>query len=97
MPESKKVKARGGPAAKDQGKWRLRKAGSRSAVPALFTITEEEEGHRRKKACIRRKRVDPDAATDGCEEEAADQAENCPLHMCPNASVSTASVTALEN
>ncbi|XP_034756711.1 ensconsin isoform X4 [Etheostoma cragini] len=28
------------------GKWKLRKGGSRSAIPALFTITEEEEGRR---------------------------------------------------
>ncbi|KAA8583134.1 hypothetical protein FQN60_015680, partial [Etheostoma spectabile] len=28
------------------GKWKLRKGGSRSAIPALFTITEEEDGRR---------------------------------------------------
>ncbi|XP_055005528.1 ensconsin isoform X2 [Boleophthalmus pectinirostris] len=58
MPESKKQKARGGGlGANVQGKWSLRKGSSRSAIPALFTITEEEEGHKRKDPSRRRKRV----------------------------------------
>ncbi|KAM3860932.1 ensconsin [Diretmus argenteus] len=40
-----------------QGKGRIRKGGSRSAIPALFTITEEEEGQRRREACRRKKKA----------------------------------------
>lgn len=39
-----------------QGKRSLRKGGSRTAIPALFTITEEEEGQRRRDACRRKKK-----------------------------------------
>ncbi|XP_034018064.1 ensconsin isoform X7 [Thalassophryne amazonica] len=53
MPDSK---GRGGGGC-SQGKWSLRKGSSRSAIPALFTITEEEEGWKRRDACRRRKRV----------------------------------------
>lgn len=42
MPDSK-VQGGGGCS---RGKWKLRKGGSRSAIPALFTITEEEEERR---------------------------------------------------
>ncbi|XP_033999138.1 ensconsin isoform X2 [Trematomus bernacchii] len=51
MPESK---IQGGGS---RGKWKLRKGGSRSAIPALFTITEEEEGLRRRDARKRKKRA----------------------------------------
>ncbi|XP_077949405.1 ensconsin isoform X17 [Gasterosteus aculeatus] len=40
-----------------RGKWKLRQGGSRSAIPALFTITEEEEGQRRRDACRRKTRA----------------------------------------
>ncbi|XP_061563053.1 ensconsin isoform X10 [Cololabis saira] len=39
-----------------RGNWKLRKGGSRTAIPALFTITEEEEGQRRRNACKKKKR-----------------------------------------
>ncbi|XP_033932525.1 ensconsin isoform X5 [Pseudochaenichthys georgianus] len=53
MPESKRQGGGGG----SRGKWKLRKGGSRSAIPALFTITEEEEGLRRRDARKRKKRA----------------------------------------
>ncbi|XP_035766348.1 ensconsin [Neolamprologus brichardi] len=54
MPDSKGRGERGGGCL--QGKWRLRKQGNRSAIPALFTITEEEEVQRRRDACKRKKK-----------------------------------------
>ncbi|XP_069579678.1 ensconsin isoform X2 [Brachyistius frenatus] len=57
MPDSKGRGKGGGGGGCSQGKWRLRKGGSRSAIPALFTITEEEEGQRRRDACKRKKRA----------------------------------------
>uniref|UniRef100_UPI0037E919A2 ensconsin n=1 Tax=Semicossyphus pulcher TaxID=241346 RepID=UPI0037E919A2 len=59
MPESK-ARGRGGGGGGDgcsRGKRKLRKGGSRSAIPALFTITEEEEGQRRKDACRKKKKA----------------------------------------
>ncbi|KAF7658573.1 hypothetical protein LDENG_00010980 [Lucifuga dentata] len=55
MPDSKRQGGDGD--GSSRGKWRLRKGGSRSAIPALFTITEEEEGQRRKEACRKKKRA----------------------------------------
>ncbi|KAM6915021.1 uncharacterized protein map7b [Xenentodon cancila] len=40
-----------------RGNWSLRKGGSRTAIPALFTITEEEEGQRRRNAGKKKKRA----------------------------------------
>ncbi|XP_005745640.1 ensconsin isoform X8 [Pundamilia nyererei] len=54
MPDSKGRGERGGGGGCLQGKWRLRKRGNRSAIPALFTITEEEEVQRRRDACKRK-------------------------------------------
>ncbi|XP_047429599.1 ensconsin isoform X8 [Mugil cephalus] len=54
MPDSK---GRGEGGGCPRGKWKLRKGGSRSAIPALFTITEEEEGQRRKHGCKKKKRA----------------------------------------
>ncbi|XP_065820025.1 ensconsin isoform X9 [Labrus bergylta] len=59
MPESK-GRGQGGGGGGDgcsRGKRKLRKGGSRSAIPALFTITEEEEGLRRKNVCRRKKKA----------------------------------------
>ncbi|XP_072297804.1 ensconsin isoform X3 [Eucyclogobius newberryi] len=71
MPESKKRNAKGGPVANVQGKWRLSTGGSRSTIPALFTITEEEEGHRRKDARRRKKRASQYKSEDGRPSSAA--------------------------
>ncbi|XP_070781777.1 ensconsin isoform X1 [Enoplosus armatus] len=57
MPESKGQEQGGGGCGCTLGKRKLRKIGSRSAIPALFTITEEEEGQRRRNACRRKKRA----------------------------------------
>ncbi|XP_063350839.1 ensconsin isoform X2 [Pelmatolapia mariae] len=57
MPDSKGRGERGGGGGCLQGKWRLRKRGNRSAIPALFTITEEEEVQRRRDACKRKKKA----------------------------------------
>ncbi|XP_067429460.1 ensconsin isoform X8 [Thunnus thynnus] len=57
MPDSKGRGQGGGGGECSRGKRRLRKGGSRSAIPALFTITEEEEGQRRRDACRRKKRA----------------------------------------
>ncbi|KAM7368007.1 hypothetical protein PAMP_014263 [Pampus punctatissimus] len=57
MPDSKGRGQGGGGGECSWGKRRLRKGGSRSAIPALFTITEEEEGQRRRDACRRKKRA----------------------------------------
>ncbi|XP_076729922.1 ensconsin isoform X9 [Maylandia zebra] len=54
MPDSKGRGERGGGGGCLQGKWRLRKRGNRSAIPALFTITEEEEVQRQRDACKRK-------------------------------------------
>lgn len=54
MPDSK-GRGRGGGGC-SRGKRKLWQGGSRSAIPALFTITEEEEGQRRRNACRRKKR-----------------------------------------
>lgn len=54
MPDSKGRGERGGGGGCLQGKRRLRKRGNRSAIPALFTITEEEEVQRRRDACKRK-------------------------------------------
>ncbi|KAM8832036.1 uncharacterized protein map7b isoform 11-T11 [Spinachia spinachia] len=53
MPDSK-GRHKGGGGGGSRGKWKQRQGGSRSAVPALFTITEEEEGQRRRDACRRK-------------------------------------------
>ncbi|CAG09083.1 unnamed protein product [Tetraodon nigroviridis] len=50
MPQGKRQERRGSGAARRRGKRSPRRAGSRSATPALFTITEEEEGQRRRGA-----------------------------------------------
>ncbi|XP_028295734.1 ensconsin isoform X3 [Gouania willdenowi] len=55
MPKSKGHKERRGGCTQEV-KLRLRKAGSRTAIPVLFTITEEDEGQRRRDA-QRKKRV----------------------------------------
>uniref|UniRef100_A0A669DEV5 Ensconsin-like n=1 Tax=Oreochromis niloticus TaxID=8128 RepID=A0A669DEV5_ORENI len=57
MPDSKGRGERGGGGGCLQGKWRLRKRSNRSAIPALFTITEEEEVQRRRDACKRKKKA----------------------------------------
>ncbi|KAI3363761.1 hypothetical protein L3Q82_001377 [Scortum barcoo] len=57
MPDSKGRGLGGGGGGCSQGKQKLRRGGSRSAIPALFTITEEEEGQRRRDACRRKKRA----------------------------------------
>ncbi|XP_056261351.1 ensconsin isoform X4 [Seriola aureovittata] len=57
MPEGKVPGQGGGAGGCSRGKWKLRKGGSRSAIPALFTITEEEEGQKRKGACRRKKKA----------------------------------------
>ncbi|XP_062267127.1 ensconsin isoform X4 [Platichthys flesus] len=57
MPESKRKGQGGGTGGCSQGKWKLRKGGSRSAIPALFTITEEDEGQKRRDACRRKKKA----------------------------------------
>ncbi|XP_068564911.1 ensconsin isoform X3 [Cebidichthys violaceus] len=57
MPDSKGRDKGGGGGGCSRGKWKLRKGGSRSAIPALFTITEEEEGQRRRDACRRKTRA----------------------------------------
>ncbi|XP_037305269.2 ensconsin isoform X9 [Pungitius pungitius] len=56
MPDSK-GREKGGAGGCSRGKWKLRQGGSRSAIPALFTITEEEEGQRRRDACRRKTRA----------------------------------------
>ncbi|XP_069370740.1 ensconsin isoform X8 [Paralichthys olivaceus] len=57
MPENKQRGQGGGAGECTQGKWKLRKGGSRSAIPALFTITEEDEGQKRRDACRRKKKA----------------------------------------
>ncbi|XP_075940679.1 ensconsin [Anarhichas minor] len=57
MPDSKGRDKGGGGGGCSRGKWKLRKGGSRSAIPALFTITEEEEGQRLRDACRRKTRA----------------------------------------
>ncbi|XP_058469363.1 ensconsin isoform X2 [Solea solea] len=57
MPESKGRGKGGCTGGCSQGKWKLKKGGSRSAIPALFTITEEDEGRKRRGACKRKKKV----------------------------------------
>ncbi|KAG7240576.1 hypothetical protein INR49_026725 [Caranx melampygus] len=57
MPEGKGPGRGGGAGGCSRGKWKLRKGGSRSAIPALFTITEEEEGEKRRGASRRRKKA----------------------------------------
>lgn len=61
MPDSK---GRGEGGGCPRGKWRLRKGGSRSAIPALFTITEEEESQRRRDGCKKKKRGMEEKQTD---------------------------------
>lgn len=56
MPDSKRREQGGGAGRCTRSKRKLKKGGSRSAIPALFTITEEEEGQRRTDACRRKKR-----------------------------------------
>ncbi|CAJ1078237.1 ensconsin isoform X1 [Xyrichtys novacula] len=56
MPESK-GRGQGGRDGCSQGRRKLKKGGSRSAIPALFTINEEEEGQKRKDVCRRKKRA----------------------------------------
>lgn len=56
MPESKGRGQGGGAGGCSRGKWKLKKGGSRSAIPALFTITEEEEGQKRRNTCRRKKK-----------------------------------------
>lgn len=56
MPESKGRGQGGGGGRCSRGKWKLWKGGSRSAIPALFTITEEEEGQRQRDASRRKKK-----------------------------------------
>lgn len=58
MPESKRrgQEVGGGAGGCSQDKWKLKKGGSRSAIPALFTITEEDEGRKRKNASRKKKR-----------------------------------------
>lgn len=56
MPQGKRQERRGSGAACRRGKRSLRRGGSRSATPALFTITEEEEGQRRRGAWRSRKK-----------------------------------------
>lgn len=56
MPERKRGKTEGGMGGSLRGKWRLRKGGSRSAIHALFTITEEEEGRRQRDTSSRKKK-----------------------------------------
>ncbi|XP_035472696.1 ensconsin isoform X3 [Scophthalmus maximus] len=58
MPERKRRGQGGGAGGgSQQSKWKLRKGGSRSAIPALFTITEEDEGQKRRDACRRKKKA----------------------------------------
>ncbi|XP_049915063.1 ensconsin isoform X2 [Epinephelus moara] len=61
MPESKGREQGGGGGGVgggcSRGKWKLRKGGSRSAIPALFTINEEEEGQKRRDARRRKKKA----------------------------------------
>ncbi|XP_078029886.1 uncharacterized protein map7b isoform X3 [Epinephelus lanceolatus] len=57
MPESKGREQEGGGGGCSRGKWKLRKGGSRSAIPALFTINEEEEGQKRRDARRRKKKA----------------------------------------
>ncbi|XP_029984291.1 ensconsin isoform X13 [Sphaeramia orbicularis] len=57
MPDSKGRGQEGGGGGCLQAKWRLTRGGSRSAIPALFTITEEEEGQRRRNACRKKKKA----------------------------------------
>ncbi|GAA6229238.1 ensconsin isoform X5 [Lates japonicus] len=57
MPESKGRGQGGGAGGCSRGKWKLKKGGSRSAIPALFTITEEEEGQKRRNTCRRKKKA----------------------------------------
>ncbi|TKS76470.1 hypothetical protein D9C73_009368 [Collichthys lucidus] len=57
MPESKGREQGGGGGGCSRGKRKLRKGGSRTAIPVLFTITEEEEGQRRRDACRKKKRA----------------------------------------
>lgn len=56
MPQSKRQEKRASGSACRRGKRSLRRASSRSATPALFTITEEEEGQRRRAACRSKKK-----------------------------------------
>ncbi|XP_049446314.1 ensconsin isoform X2 [Epinephelus fuscoguttatus] len=57
MPESRGREQGGGGGGCSRGKWKLRKGGSRSAIPALFTINEEEEGQKRRDARRRKKKA----------------------------------------
>lgn len=56
MPESKGRAQGGGGGGCPWGTWKLRKGDSRIAIPALFTITEEEEGQRWRDASKRKKK-----------------------------------------
>ena len=56
MPDSKSQERGGGIGGCRLSKKSLKKGGSRTAIPALFTITEEEEGQRRGDACRKKKR-----------------------------------------
>lgn len=56
MPQSKRQERRGGGGAWRRGKRSVRRGSGRSATPALFTITEEEEGQRRRGACRSKKK-----------------------------------------
>lgn len=56
MPQSNRQERRGSGGGCRRGKRSLRRASSRSATPALFTITEEEEGQRRRGACRSKKK-----------------------------------------
>ncbi|KAM9704387.1 uncharacterized protein map7b isoform 3-T3 [Menidia menidia] len=57
MPDRKGRKGGSNGSSSSQNKWKPRKGGSSSTIPALFTITEEEEGQRRKNALKRKKRA----------------------------------------
>ncbi|XP_063758011.1 ensconsin isoform X9 [Eleginops maclovinus] len=57
MPDSKRQGGDGGGGGCSRGKWKLWKGCTRSAIPALFTIAEEEEGLRRRDARKRKKRA----------------------------------------
>ncbi|KAM4633736.1 uncharacterized protein map7b [Polymixia lowei] len=59
MPDRKGGRGRGGGGGEEgcaRGKGRMRKGGSRSAIPALFTITEEEEGQKRRREARTKKK-----------------------------------------
>ncbi|XP_030260994.1 ensconsin isoform X3 [Sparus aurata] len=57
MPDSKGQEQGRGGGGSSRGKRKLKKGGSRSAIPALFTINEEDEGQKRRDAYRKKKKA----------------------------------------